>query len=137
VLAGVAGAILAGVFICGGKFKVGLTGVEIETPGIGTLGKTIESLRAAIVEDKAVPLGYGARPRTIQLTPDEVSELKKPTSGSGGFQRLMKRLRSQVTKDGEITLAPEDIQKIKKHVSEGGGGFQERLRKVFGNHLEL
>jgi len=132
VLAGVAGAVLVGIFVCGGKVKLGITGVEVDTKGIQTIPETIAKMRSLLTSTTPIDIGYGARPKAVVLTSDQLQELRRPEKGQGGFQRFLKRLRSRVSKTGRLTLLPSEIAQIQRYATRGQGGFQTRIRRIFG-----
>lgn len=68
----------------------------------------------------------------IELTPKEQDLLKKPVSGKGGMQALLRSLRKRVTSDGVLSLTSEDVDRIRKYAKHygKGGGFQGRLRPL-------
>jgi hypothetical protein len=73
---------------------------------------------------------------SFKLTPEERAELAKPIAGQGGFQGLMKRLRHRAAIAGKLTLSDEEIARIGQYaLYEGGGGYEGRLKVIFGRVL--
>lgn len=64
----------------------------------------------------------------ISLTKEEKSILCRPVRGQGGFQSLLRRIKSQPKNNNEFSITPSGIERIYRYASEyGGGGFQQRL----------
>jgi hypothetical protein len=63
----------------------------------------------------------------LVLTEVEVTKLKRPIRGKGGFQDLLRRLRSNLI-DGRIMVDKwSDIEKVIRYSNKyGRGGFQMR-----------
>lgn len=62
--------------------------------------------------------------------------LNDPVTGQGGFQTLIRRLRAAVKPEGKLTVSEEDIDLIRRYRNEyGGGGWQDRLDRIFGRTL--
>ncbi|EYD74253.1 hypothetical protein Rumeso_04189 [Rubellimicrobium mesophilum DSM 19309] len=74
---------------------------------------------------------------TVKLTPTEMAELMRDNSGSGGWQSLMNGLQAKLDKrTGELRLSPSDLERIPRYAFDyGNGGWESRLRSVFGRHL--
>ena len=76
--------------------------------------------------------------RTVILNDDEIAALNEPIAGQGGFQTLLLRLRNEVQPTGELQLSDADVDTIRRYRREyGGGGWQERLDRIFGRTLGL
>jgi hypothetical protein len=81
--------------------------------------------------------------RTVFLSPDEIAELFRGDGArtGGGFQNLIRKLRTQVGHYGvrtwaSITLYPEDLERIPRYAFDyKGGGWQARLIAIFGRTL--
>jgi hypothetical protein len=73
----------------------------------------------------------------VVLNQDEIDYLFRPISGQGGFQGLLKRLRVRLDKNsGKLTLTKGDLERIPRYAFEyGNGGWEGRLRGIFGRHL--
>lgn len=73
---------------------------------------------------------------TIMLNADERTALNEPVEGQGGFQTLLTRLQSRLQPTGELELCDEDVETIRRYRREyGGGGWQERLDRIFARTL--
>lgn len=74
---------------------------------------------------------------TIILGANEQQELLRNTAGQGGFQSLIEGLQAKLnTATGEIRLTDEDLERIARYAFDyGNGGFEGRLRIIFGCHL--
>jgi len=57
---------------------------------------------------------------TINLNADERAALNEPLAGQGGFQTLLKRLRSAVQPNGELELTDSDVATIRQYRTEYG-----------------
>lgn len=141
VFVGVGVCILSAIFLSGGKFRVSLTGVAVELnpvgDGISKLADAIANMRRAL--GGGIPFGYGSRAKRLVLSPDEFEELQRAANGRGGFQTFLRQLRRRVNPaTRELELSPSDIERIYRYATAGkGGGFQDRLRRIFGSHLQM
>ena len=73
---------------------------------------------------------------TVILNDDERTALNEPIAGQGGFQTLLLRFRDEVQSTGELQLSDADVDTIRRYRNEyGGGGWQERLDRIFGRTL--
>jgi predicted DNA binding CopG/RHH family protein len=73
----------------------------------------------------------------IQLIAAEITELQKTSPDDrrkGGFQSYIVELQERV-KNREIDLSHEDLIKIDRYASYTSGGYQTRLKKIFGRTL--
>jgi hypothetical protein len=65
---------------------------------------------------------------TIELSSEEAEPLKIPVSGDGGWQDLVRKLKSNLTQENKITLTPKDVERILRYnYLYGQGGFQKQL----------
>jgi len=65
---------------------------------------------------------------TIELSPEEADPLRIPINGDGGWQNLVRKLKSNLTQENKITLTPKDIERILRYnYLYGQGGFQNQL----------
>ena len=76
----------------------------------------------------------------IFLNPDEMRVLTKQdpaTASDGGWQSFLVRLqRNTNSTTGELNLTDEDIQQIQRYAFDyGKGGWEDRLKELFGRHL--
>jgi len=74
----------------------------------------------------------------VKLTPDEIEELKKTDPADrrkGGFQSFIVNLAERMDANRTIDLSLEDIGKIHRYASYSSGGYQTRLKKIFGRTL--
>jgi len=63
----------------------------------------------------------------IKLTDAQVTRIRRPVKGRGGFQSLLRRVQSQI-RNNVLTATPGDIEKLRRYSSQyGDGGFQGRL----------
>lgn len=127
------------VILSGGKIKLSHEGVEAELPpiavGISTLLNVFSSKKA----------GYYLNNKVIYLNEEEYKELcieNNDNKGKGGFQNFIIKLKEKVRKIGnnnyELTLENEDIERILKYGSKPkSGGWQKRIYKIFGRHLNF
>jgi hypothetical protein len=69
----------------------------------------------------------------IELNSDEIAGLQEPINGTGGWQTLFTTLQKQFDKaTGNLRLTPELRAKVHNYYhSYGGGGYQNRVRRVF------
>jgi hypothetical protein len=69
-------------------------------------------------------------PIVIQLLPKELTWLRRPISGQGGFQSLLRRIQNQIS-DEKLVLNESDAERLIRYASQyGGGGFQARLGRI-------
>jgi hypothetical protein len=62
----------------------------------------------------------------IQLGSSAAARLSRPINGRGGFQHLLRKLRTQVDGD-QLTVDQRDIERLRRYsYSYGPGGFQDR-----------
>lgn len=68
----------------------------------------------------------------LPLTPDALKRLDREHRGRGGFESLLRRLRSQIVDGGEaVMVSPKDWERLIKYSTlYGEGGFENRLRPV-------
>ena len=67
----------------------------------------------------------------IELAEEEVELLSRPIRGQGGFQTLLRRLKSQLNEESQLVLRIDDVKQIVRYWSRyGTGGFQGRLEAV-------
>lgn len=73
----------------------------------------------------------------IHLNNSELAVLRRPISGYGGFQSLLRRLLNHVNLiTGELTLSVDDLEKLPRYAFDyGNGGWEDRLVAIFGRHL--
>jgi hypothetical protein len=76
---------------------------------------------------------------TVTLEPEERKSLFKqdPASkGGGGFQAFLVGLQQRVQDDSKIELTVRDRERIARYAHDyKGGGWQGRLRRIFGRSL--
>jgi hypothetical protein len=72
-----------------------------------------------------------------QSEEDILHQQNPETKEDGGWQRLLVKLQEQFNLGSkEITLYPEDKERIKKYAfSYGNGGWEDRLKGIFGRVL--
>ncbi len=73
----------------------------------------------------------------VELGENELKELHKTNPADrhrGGFQAFMVQLQKRVD-DGGVELSHEDLIKINRYASYTTGGYQSRLKKIFGRTL--
>ncbi len=69
--------------------------------------------------------------KRIHLNPGDVELLRRPVSGSGGMQSLLRTLQGKLSGDGELTLTDDELRRIRHYVEDyGEGGFQSRLKMI-------
>jgi hypothetical protein len=73
----------------------------------------------------------------IVLNAEELSELRKPLKGPGGFQDFLKQIRQRAAiRGGKLELSQDDIDKIRRYAFDyKDGGYEGRLRRIFERHL--
>lgn len=122
--------------ISGGKIKAGLTGFEAE---LNPLGDGIKKLREGLGLSNRITTGYSIQVVVIRLSPDEFRLLMERVRGQGGFQTFFAELQNRIHKGTrKLPLYPPDIDRICRHGREPKkGGFQGKLRKIFGRHFDL
>jgi hypothetical protein len=65
---------------------------------------------------------------TIELSSEEADPLRIPAKGEGGWQNLVRKLKSNLTQENRITLTSKDVERILRyHYLYGQGGFQNQL----------
>lgn len=79
-------------------------------------------------------------PKTFVLSPQEVEVLFRQdpaTDGDGGWQNLLIGLQRKANRTtAAITLDDADLDRIPRYAFDyGKGGWEERLKAVFGRHL--
>ena len=77
---------------------------------------------------------------TVRLNSDEIGELDRQhasTKGNGGWQSLLVTLQTKVDRTtGLLLLDDDDLERISKYAFDyGQGGWEIRLRKIFGRTL--
>jgi hypothetical protein len=135
---------LAGTLIClavavilsGGKLKGGPDGFEAE---LRPLGDGIKKLREGLGLSSQVTTGYSVQVVVVRLSTEEFRLLMESVRGQGGFQSFFAELQHRINKSTRrLPLYPPDIDRICRHGREPKkGGFQAKLRKVFGRHFSL
>ena len=75
--------------------------------------------------------------KRIVLNNDEIAELMRPIVGQGGWQGLLERLQALLDHlRGEMNLSDEERGCICRYAFDyGNGGWENRLRLIFGRHL--
>lgn len=73
----------------------------------------------------------------VILSTHEMTVLFRQVNGQGGFQSLLRRLRRKVDRQsGTIKLSAIDREQIPRYAFDyGNGGWENRLREIFGDHL--
>jgi len=73
----------------------------------------------------------------IVLNAEELSELRKPLKGPGGFQDFLKQIRQRAAiRGGKLELSQDDIDKIRRYAFDyKDGGYEGRLRRICERHL--
>jgi len=75
----------------------------------------------------------------VKLTVGELKELEKTDAthrDRGGFQSFIVGLQWRIKDDsGELDLDHEDLIKINRYAGYTSGGYQSRLKKIFGRTL--
>lgn len=149
---GLAYAILAAIVRSDRGGKLSVRG-SVKTPGgvemtgeitaelPGSLSEANKELRTKLSQGSGASLTFGAAPRTVILTKTQLAELMKQDPSrakKGTFQRRLVGWQSRVHKSTrKLTLYAEDIDFILRHGSnKGGGGWQGRIRKIFGAHFD-
>lgn len=76
------------------------------------------------------PVNQG-NPIQRKISHADFGALSKPLVGSGGFQSLCAKLRSQLDQHRLLTIYPEDAERLERYVNQyGHGGFQGRLWRL-------
>lgn len=66
----------------------------------------------------------------LRLTSDQMEFLERPVRGEGGYQSLLRRLKSNL-QGNQLTLSRSDCEKAVRYSEDyGQGGFQDRLRSI-------
>ena len=97
-------------------------------------------LNVAIEGKGRSPSFYSTQPITIHhLSREEIKDLFEEinTKGTGGWQSLFASLQKSFDKvNGTIDLTPEQRARIYHYYrSYGGGGWQERIKRIFRREL--
>lgn len=73
----------------------------------------------------------------IVLDNDDTAELMRPIVGQGGWQRLLGQLQALLGQaTGDMNLSDEERDCICRYAFDyGNGGWENRLRQIFGRHL--
>jgi len=73
--------------------------------------------------------------QTVRLAADEVAEVSKPVNGQGGMQDLLRSLIPRITPKGDLSLSPDEVERIRRYATAyGGGGFENRFKLIL-SHL--
>lgn len=74
---------------------------------------------------------------TVTLNKTEVTELKRPTEGEGGFQSLLEKLQVQLDSNTSmLRLENGDLERIPRYAFDyGNGGWEDRLKRIFSRTL--
>lgn len=76
---------------------------------------------------------------TINLNAGEQAELSRQdpaTSADGGFQALLVSLQKRVQPNGDLTLTPDDLERIPRYAFDyGNGGWEDTLAAIFARNL--
>lgn len=134
----ISGAIIAIVFsaiISGGKFRI----LGIISGELNPIGDGITKLRNALFPKYFHP-GYVIENMVIIFNKEEFDELMKQdllSRDRGGFQRFLVNLKLRANRiNRKLELTSSDIDKIIKYGSQPAkGGWQSRIRKIFGRHF--
>lgn len=66
----------------------------------------------------------------IELTDDELELLSRPVDGEGGFQDILRLMKSR-EQEGMLSVSGTEARKIIRYArTYGQGGFQDRLRAL-------
>jgi hypothetical protein len=71
----------------------------------------------------------------FRLTPAEMAILNRPLNGTGGFQSFGRALQASLGTNGSISLTDAQVGRIIRHISNGPGGFEDRLKDAFGRSI--
>lgn len=73
----------------------------------------------------------------VTLNQPQMAVLLKQVNGQGGFQTLLRRLRRKIDRQtGVLSLSAHDLEQIPRYAFDyGNGGWEGRLREIFGGHL--
>jgi hypothetical protein len=95
---------------------------------LATGGCAMDRTRPAVVAPGGVEL---------TLDPMEMTELLKPISGEGGYQSLLRALQGRLDRtSGALRLERDELDRIRRYAFEyGQGGWEDRLRRIFGRQL--
>lgn len=64
----------------------------------------------------------------VQLSETAAARLRRPVSGQGGFQRLLRKLQARLS-GSVVTVDAADVEKLRRYShAYGRGGFQTRTR---------
>lgn len=75
-------------------------------------------------------------PMHVHLNHAEISILNQPdTPKSGGFQGLIKKLRTQLDATGALSLTGSDLERINRYARYTTGGWQGRIKSIFSRTL--
>lgn len=77
--------------------------------------------------------------KLITISSIGIKILNKPTPGRGGWQSLMRLLRRKLdSRTGIMVLTNLEIDRIFRYAyAYGNGGWEKRLRRIFGSHLDF
>jgi hypothetical protein len=102
----------------------------------GTYSLRVELLSDGEVLTDSVPYKYPIQveitelPILVNLTTDELDALRRPVSGQGGFQSLLRRMQNQIA-GNTLVLNESDGERLIRYAERyGSGGFQGRLERV-------
>lgn len=77
----------------------------------------------------------------IKLNDAELFELKKTKirdRSKGGFQTMMVDFRMRLSSPfPSLVLDSVDIEKIRRYAAYDDGGYESRLKKIFGRHFTV
>ena len=141
VFEGVVPALTLAVILSGGHIKIDVSGssVDAEVPAIAV---GIGQLRELFSAESCAPLDYGTRSRRVRLSKEELTELMRqnPTTAKrGGFQRMLVSMQIRINRTTrELELSENEMAQILRYGrTPKKGGWQTRIRKIFGSHFDL
>jgi hypothetical protein len=111
---------------------------NVEMPSVSA---SVTALRKALYPERSF-VGFGINVVRIRLSKEEFAELMRvdpATRERGGFQRLLVSLQLKVDRRSRIlSLSGWEVELLVRYGRKPfAGGWQARIRRVFGQHLKM
>jgi len=76
---------------------------------------------------------------SITLSEGALSTLLRPARGQGGYQAFQEKLQQQADRrTRQLFLTADDQERLQRYTLRyGGGGWQSRLRRIFGSFWNI
>ena len=109
---------------------------------MNSLADVLIKFKEALAIKRTDETGFAVKNKTITLNQVEFDELmkqKESSKGKGGFQNYIVKLQYRINKNTRVLqLTDLDIDKLRKWGSKPKkGGWQARIKRIFGRHLSF